>query len=157
MKETKRCPRCNAKMLNGIMNCHNCGLNFSKLKQATNKEAHTALKNREYDRIIYTTELPNDLSYKNLLLSVILGGIFGAHKFYTGKVFWGIVYCLITSFSMIIIGLQTFNIVANTTLFYNLYTIFSVLWAILILIVLTEITLVIFKKYRVPVALPYKD
>ncbi len=159
MKEKyyKRCPRCNAKVISSEERCHNCGLIFERLKKASNTAAKQAIKRKEYNKVVYSCDLPRDISKVNLLLTAIFLGVFG------------IQYAKVGRYKMFM-----FMIISLFLLF--LYTLLSVMPAIpdwvfddkylgMILILITipsafevmmwgvSIFQIIFNRFKVPVAI----
>ena len=79
---------------------------MKQLEDASNKEAKKAKHTIYKDDILYTTNIPYDISKKKLLLLVIFLGLFGAHDFYVGKFWQGLYQCVVVSISFILLTIQ---------------------------------------------------
>lgn len=84
-KTHKICPRCGNKCLINQEKCEECGLLFSRLEFASNTAAKKKLRHFDTDYIIYTKQLPNDVSYLKLILFAFCLGLVGGHYYYVGK------------------------------------------------------------------------
>lgn len=93
-KTHKICPRCGNKCLINQTRCEECDLIFSRLEFASNKAAKKQLKRFDRDYVIYTKDLPKDVSYWKLLLFAIFFGTFGGHYYYVGKYIKGFLMTL---------------------------------------------------------------
>ena len=67
IKEFKRCPRCDTKALIYQDKCNACGLVYSRLVNASNKEAKKAIKAGQKNRVICDKTLPKDVNKWKLL------------------------------------------------------------------------------------------
>ena len=67
-KSTIECPRCSQKSLIGMESCPGCGLIFSRMEIATNKDAKRKMHRGDRDFIVYTSKLPGDVKFIKLLL-----------------------------------------------------------------------------------------
>ena len=139
----KRCPRCDNKCLQSATKCEECGLIFSRLEFATNTAAKNMIKKGDRDYILYTSNLPKDLSYTKLLLYTLFLGLFGAHYYYTGKYIKGILMTAMMAYAIV-------------CLIFNAYLVdyFSFLYVPIGLGVLAWIVSVVYvisKKFKVPV------
>ncbi len=65
--------------------CPECDLIFSRLEFASNKAAKKQLRKFNRDYVVYTKDLPKDVSFIKLLLLTIFCGLFGAQYYYVGK------------------------------------------------------------------------
>ena len=146
----KICPRCGMKSLASAETCSDCGLVFSRLVIATNKDAKKKIKNRDKDFIIMTNQLPADVSYLKLLLSCIFGGLLGAHCFSVGR-YWRGSILLINTLILIMFVVFNQNMIEidGGTLLGALATLCGmvmIVWPI-------DIVLIIMKKFKVPIAI----
>lgn len=149
------CPKCYAKIAKGKNRCDSCGFNLNELKDASNKQAKMALKTVYRDDVVYTSQLPADVSKKRLLLFVIFLGIFGVHQFYVGKILSGL-YNAIVSVLTIVFGaiLLAGNIVASNNIFYIIFQFMLVFQGINIILWIKSIIDVATNRFKVPV---YKE
>ncbi len=85
LANTKRCPRCGTKCMLSQNRCPECDLIFSRLEFASNKAAKKQLRKFNRDFVVYTKDLPKDVSFIKLLLLTIFCGLFGAQYYYVGK------------------------------------------------------------------------
>lgn len=149
LRHKKTCPRCGIKVDESIEECPDCGLIFSRLDIATNKDAKNKIKRHDRQFIIYTSNLPSDVNYIKLLLLVIFTGGVGGHCFYTGRYLRGSV--LLIDFLMIVL-ITIFNaqlIAFSETLVGCLCTILGFvmfLW-------FYDIVMVVCRKFKVPIAI----
>jgi len=151
-KEFKRCPRCGLKMGKDFQTCGKCGLDFKKFDSATNAEAKKAFRSHEKERVLNTSVLPKDVNRVKLLLLCIFLGMFGGHYYYIGRYYRGalnLVSC-IGYFLLYFMSGKWSGYIYNSFL-----TIFACLFAILFVLWAGEIFLIVFKKFKVPVSLPY--
>ncbi|MGN1201065.1 MAG: hypothetical protein ACI4R8_02235 [Candidatus Caccovivens sp.] len=84
-KQYKKCPRCGNKCLARQEQCEECGLIFSRLEFASNKAAKKKILHFDKDFVIYTNQLPKDVSWWKLVLFTFLFGLMGGHYYYVGK------------------------------------------------------------------------
>lgn len=92
IKEFKRCPRCDTKALIYQDKCNACGLIYSRLVNASNKEAKKAIKAGQKNRVICDKTLPKDVNKWKLFFMALFLGFFGGHFYYVGKYKTGIVF-----------------------------------------------------------------
>ena len=152
-KDTKICPRCGEKLLLHQKKCDECGLLFSRLEQATNAEAKKQFFAKEKS-IIMVKQLPKDVNKWKLLALNFFLGVFGGHCFYVGRyyrasymLFFGLLSLVYVSF---------FN---PPDWFLNLmsspFVVIPV--AILAFMWMTDFVLIIFDRFKVPVAIKRGD
>lgn len=152
---TKVCPRCATRVDKDFARCPKCELNYQKFEQATNKEAKSALKEGEKDRVLMRSGCPNDVKKINLLLYAILFGFAGAHLFYVGRKKQGLLY-----FIFFLIGCtnailnMTLKVMPNGELFQLFYLLVFVWFAIVIMWVY-DVVMIVFNKFKIPVGLKY--
>lgn len=154
MRNYKRCPRCNYKTPLTMKKCGKCGLNYDKFALATNSEAKSAFRMGEKERVLQTKNVPSDINKSRVLLTCILGGLFGCHYFYIGKKWNGLFQ---------IIGLILGLVYSYVSVQHNIRTGFLGLlllccgfaWAATFIIWLRDIIAIIFNKFKYPVSLPY--
>ena len=148
------CPKCYTKINKDKNRCDYCGFNINDLKDASNKKAKKALHSPFKDDVLFTSQLPNDVSKKKLMLFSIFLGLFGVHNFYVGKIWQGLYNVVVTSLvavlGAIIIALK---IITNTPL-YIAFQFLLVFQGINVIWVIVDIFNIIFNRYKVPV---YKE
>ena len=144
------CPRCGLKSLVGVESCPECGLIFSRLDVATNKDAKRKILRHDRDFIIRTTKLPSDVSFVKLLVYSILLGPTGAHCFYVGRYLRGSI--LLTNFVFMLM-LVIFNAEIAAVSEGALLGVLSTLCGFVLLMWPWDVFMIIFKKFKVPVAI----
>lgn len=144
------CPRCGLKSLVGVESCPECGLIFSRLDVATNKDAKKKILRYDRDFIIRTTKLPSDVSFVKLLVYSILLGPTGAHCFYVGRYLRGSI--LLTNFIFMLM-LVIFNAEIAAVSEGALLGVLSTLCGFVLLMWPWDVFMIIFKKFKVPVAI----
>ena len=153
-RETRKCPRCGEKCLQTQPSCTECGLVFSRLDDCTNEAAVKRLKNREKENVLMVKKVPKDKKYWKLLLYSILFGLFGAQYFYVYR--WKTGLYMLTSIILTFLFGVYFNAFFLTwpeVLKYAFVTyvgIYAVIW-------LYSIVQILFRKFKIPVSLPYKE
>lgn len=153
-RETRKCPRCGEKCLATQPTCIDCGLVFARLDDCTNEAARKRLKNGEKENVLMMKKLPRDVSYWKLLLYSILFGLFGVHYFYVYR--WKMGIYMLVSFVLTFLFGVIFNPFFLTwpellkSVFIGYVGVYAVVW-------LYNIVQIIFKKFKVPVSLPYKE
>ncbi|MBE7073868.1 MAG: NINE protein [Clostridiales bacterium] len=150
-KKFKECPRCGLRCPINADSCTECGLVFSRLDFATNADAKAKIKRKEKEYILYVSQLPSDVSFIKLLLLCIFGGLFGAHSFYVGRVWRGIIPLTVT---LILTGFTIFNaeMIAIDGTGTLLGAISTALGFVMFMWPL-DIVLIFTKKFKVPVAI----
>ena len=150
-KQFKVCPRCGLKCLINADSCLECGLVFSRLQMATNADAKAKIKRREKEYILYTSTLPQDVSFFKLIVLCFIGGLFGAHSFYVGR-YWRGLIALIPTLILVCFTIFNAQMVAidgtGTTLgmISTVLGFFMFMWP-------CDIVLIFMKKFKVPVAI----
>lgn len=144
------CPRCGLKSLVTADCCPDCGLVFSRLKIATNKDAKKKILRGDRDFIIRTSNLPSDVHRLKLILLTVFLGLLGAHCFYVGRYLRGsiillntlaqIMYVVFNSELVALDGGQTITALATIS------GIIMFIWAY-------DLVAVFIKKFKVPVAI----
>lgn len=89
-KNFKRCPRCDTKCPIHHPKCPTCGLIYSRLVYATNREAKKALRKKQKHLVVYDKVLPSDVNKWKLFFMTLFLGVFGGHNFYTGRIGKGV-------------------------------------------------------------------
>lgn len=155
-RETKYkiCPRCGLKSLAVAESCQECGLIFSRLELATNKDAKRKMARGDKDFIIMTSKLPSDVKWHKLLLMTIFLGLFGGHCFYVGR-YWrggmllanGISLVMYVVFNQQLVAVDGGRLIAALTTIAGLIMLF---W-------MFDLIWVIIKKFKVPVAIDLKS
>ena len=148
--ESQVCPRCDIKCPKGTESCPECGLIFSRLKVATNKEAKNKILRHDRDFIVKTKTIPSDVSYIKLLLLSIFCGMFGAHCFYVGRYLRGSI--ILTDFIALIM-LVIFNSQLASINNGALLGVLSTITGIIMLMWIWDIIMIIIKKFKIPVAI----
>lgn len=146
MKENKifkRCPRCDNKCLLNATKCEECGLIFSRLEFATNTAAKNMIKKGDRSYILYTSDLPKDLSYTKLLIYTLILGLFGAHYYYTGKYIKGILMSAMMAYAIVCLIFNAY-LVEYLSFLYLPIGIGVLAWIV-------SCVYVICKKFKVPV------
>ncbi len=139
----KRCPRCDNKCLLNATKCDECGLIFSRLEFATNTAAKNMIKKGDRSYILYTSDLPKDLSYTKLLIYTLILGLFGAHYYYTGKYIKGILMSAMMAYAIVCLIFNSY-LVEYLSILYLPIGIGVLAWII-------SCVYVICKKFKVPV------
>lgn len=148
--KTQICPRCGLKCLEGVETCPDCGLVFSRLEIATNKDAKRKILRHDRDFIIRTSKLPKDVSKKRLVCYSIFFGAFGGHCFYVGRYLRGIT--LLINFLILFL----FVIFNQSLIEINDGALLGVLTTICGLVLLMwpfDILMILTKKFKVPIAI----
>ncbi len=156
-KESKHCPRCNKKMPKEIPVCPGCGLVFSRLSNVTNRAAREAIKNNQFNKVIFDRNLPPDINKWNLFWTTFFLGMWGVHfaKIGRKRLF---LYQLISFSMLIIFSLLLFTQVLSTDLMYHKYWVFFY-WAMILpasvalIIWFFSLTQILFNAFKVPVAI----
>lgn len=139
----KRCPRCDNKCLLNATKCEECGLIFSRLEFATNTAAKNMIKKGDRSYILYTSDLPKDLSYTKLLIYSLILGLFGAHYYYTGKYIKGILMSAMMAYAIVCLIFNAY-LVEYLSFLYLPIGIGVLAWIV-------SCVYVICKKFKVPV------
>ena len=144
------CPRCGLKSVEGVESCPDCGLVFSRLEVATNKDAKRKILRGDREYIIKTNRLPSDVSFLKLLLLCIFLGPVGAHCYYTGRYLrGGVLTCTFVAIIMFVIFNAPLMQINNGAFLGAVSTVcglIELLW-------IWDIAMIILKKYKVPVAI----
>ena len=144
------CPRCGLRCYEGIETCPDCGLVFSRLEIATNKDAKQKMRRHDHDFIIMTSKLPSDVSRTKLILYTIFFGVFGGHCFYVGRYWRGATFLttFIAMFLMVVFN-SSLAAIGNGALLGVL----STLLGFIMLMWPWDIFMVVLKKFKVPIAI----
>lgn len=144
------CPRCGLRCYEGIETCPDCGLVFSRLEIATNKDAKQKMRRHDHDFIIMTSKLPSDVSRTKLILYTIFFGVFGGHCFYVGRYWRGATFLttFIAMFLMVVFN-SSLAAIGNGALLGVLSTILG----FIMLMWPWDIFMVVLKKFKVPIAI----
>lgn len=146
------CPKCYGK-IDKTNRCTYCGFHINEMQGATNKEAKKALKGIYKDDVLYSHQLPADVSKKNLLLFAIFLGLFGAHQFYVGKLWQGLYMCITNSVLIVLfLIISILHIVSGTVL--NIYQFALFFQGVNIILWLSNIISISVNRFKVPV---YKE
>lgn len=137
----KKCPRCNNKCLLSQETCEECGLEFSRLKYASNAVARRKIRKFDTDFVIHTSQLPPDVKWWKLMLVAFLTGIMGGHYYYVGKYIKG---GLMTATFVYLLFLAFFNSYMTVGYYYIPVGIAAFAWIVSLVYVSS-------KKFKVPV------
>ena len=148
------CPKCYGKMKKDQVRCQSCGFNINTMRGASNKEAKKALKSIYKDDVLYTTEIPEDVSKKKLLLLTIFLGIFGANHFYVGKLWQGLYMCISSSVALIFAIILTIFEPGSASVLDMIFQFLLVFQGVNLVIWIFSIANVALERYKIPV---YKD
>ena len=149
VESKKTCPRCQLKVASSCEECPDCGLVFSRLNIATNKDAKTLKKRGEREYIVSTTTLPSDVNFIKLLCLAIFTGFVGGHCFYVSRYGRGVL--LLLNFIMIVC-LTVFNsqlIALSEALVGVLCTVAG----FILFIWFWDVFMIVVKKFKVPVGI----
>jgi len=144
------CPRCGLKSLTGTESCPECGLVFSRLNVATNKDAKRKIRRGDRDFIIMTNNLPSDVNYYKLLAVTLFFGVFGGHCFYVGRYWRGSL--LLTNF-LALLMFVIFNEKLITIDGGRLIAALSTIGGLIMLVWVVDVVWVFIKKFKVPIAI----
>lgn len=150
--DTKKCPRCDEKMLENQKICPDCGLSFEKLAKATNAEAKRQFFQKDR-AIVMVKETPKDVNKRNLLLLSGFLGMFGAHNFYIGRYYKAIYMFLFSFLALVYVALPSleFMIKVMSSPFIVVPTgLVGIFW-------LLDFVAIVFDKYKIPVSLRRED
>ena len=150
-KDFKRCPRCDTKCLIHQPKCEACGLIFSRLSYATNREAKKAIKNHKKNFVVYDKTLPKDVNKWKLFFMCLFLGMFGGHDFYVGKYLKG--------FFKLLSAIMLFVAAALPMSWWNDFYLASIMWILIIpsgfdaIFWLLDTFRILSNHYKVPVAI----
>lgn len=156
-KNYKVCPRCKSKEDLQNPKCRVCGLVFDRLKSVTNKAGKKAIRKKEYNKVLYTTDIPNDVSRLRLLLLCIFLGWSGAHFAKVGRYKWFIFDMVAFFFALLYSIVIVFFAVSRETLDASyvglILQLLSFPFAISVIVWIGSIIQILTKKFKVPVAI----
>lgn len=147
----KKCPRCHEKLLVHQKKCPFCGLVFDRLKYVSNKAAHKNVIKFKRSNYLMVKDWPSDVSKKTALLLCAFLGLFGAHNFYLGRFYKGLIvlFGMISAVALIFIDYAS---VWHQVLYY--------ISAIPILCVLVfwvlDFVRIFLERYKIPVSIDEK-
>ena len=152
IKEFKRCPRCDTKTVIYQDVCPACGLIYSRLSKASNKEAKKALRKGEKHKVICDKVLPKDVNKWKLFFMALFLGMFGGHYYYVGKNKTGTVF--IVSTALLFIGTAIAQNDASVWVDYYFWMWMLILPASACLIALAvDLVRILTNGFRVPIAI----
>lgn len=152
--ENKRCPRCDMKVPKAVVVCPKCQLNYNKFDSATNEEARKALASGDKDRVLMRKGCPNDIKKWKLILITIFLGFMGAHYYYVGRNAKGsfyTVFFVIGVLNAIITQIPNFTPSGDA---WEVFTLLVLIWGLVIVLWIIDMTQVIFNRFKIPVSLP---
>lgn len=144
-----RCPKCYGRVEKLTNICMYCGFNMKKLQDASNKKAKEMKRQGDGDLCIETTCLPKDVSKKKLILLSSFLGLFGAHYFYIGKMFRGLLNLVFTIFMFVFATLRTLNIRGGIFEYVEFFVAFG--FIVVLLCTILDVIKIIRNKFKVPV------
>ena len=147
----KYCPKCYGKIQKESGRCTKCGFSIYDLKKATNKQAKEQLRSGNGDLVLYSSELPSDLSKKKLLLYCGLLGLFGAHYFYCGRMFRAMANFVISIFTIIIFVFTFFQFTSEFFKVAEYVT--GLAFAFILILTTLDFVNIALNKFKVPVYL----
>ncbi|HAJ77903.1 MAG TPA: hypothetical protein DCO89_02405 [Clostridiales bacterium] len=148
------CPKCYGRIKKDQNRCYHCGFNINQMQGASNKQAKKALKGIYKDDVLYTTEIPEDVSKKKLLLLTIFLGLFGANHFYVGKFWQGLYMCISSSLALVLAVVITALNLSSQTVIDKIFQFILIFQGVNLVLWLMSIVNVAFGRYKIPV---YKD
>ena len=146
------CPKCYGGMKKKEGFCPHCGFKLKDFEGATNGKIRIARANGVKDDILYTTDIPIDVSKKKLLLLCIFLGFMGAHNYYVGK-FGRAIYSTVTFVVWTTIVILMISGVTSWVL-KNFTSLFALLFGVSMVIWIFDLINIITKKFKIPV---YKE
>lgn len=144
-----RCPKCYGKIDKITNICTKCGFKAKKLSEASNKKAIEMKRSGDGDLCIETYILPTDVSKKKLILLSIFLGLFGAHYFYIGKMFRGLINLVFTIFMLVFSTLKFLNIRGGVLEYVEFFVAFG--FVVILICTILDIINIIRNKFKVPV------
>ncbi len=151
-----RCPNCYGKVDRSTNCCTKCGFNVKSLENASNKKAKELIRSGDGDLVLYSNVLPSDLNKKSLLLYCGLLGLFGAHYFYVGRMFRGMLNLVTSVFSLPFATLFALGIELPKVFQYFDYF-FGSIFVIILVLTIFDFVNIIFEKFKVPVYVDKKN
>lgn len=149
------CPKCYGKVNKNQNRCEYCGFDLSQMQGATNKQAKIAKHTIYKDDILYTTNIPPDVSKKKLLLLAIFLGLFGAHNFYVGKFWQGLFMCLSTAITAVLGTIvSALGIIASNNAVYIAFQFILVFQGLTVIFWVADCFKIFLERFKIPV---YKD
>lgn len=133
--------------------CPGCGLNYDKFEMATNRAGKAALKERRKDDIVMRKGCPTDVNKTKLLLLAVFLGFTGAHNYYVGRYGRGMFFTIFFLFGVANAVLTTLYKSALSGAFFEVLTILSLIWGVVLLTWLFDIINIVLNKYKIPVSL----
>ncbi len=156
-KNYKVCPRCKSKEELQNPKCRGCGLVFDRLKNVSNKAGKKAIRKKEYNKILYTTDLPKDVSRVRLLLLCLFLGWSGAHFAKVGRYKWFVFDMVAFFFALLYANVIVFFPISRETLDASyiglILQLLSFPFAISVIVWIGSIVQILTKKFKVPVAI----
>ncbi len=146
----KTCPRCNLKVYEEIDTCPDCGLIFSRLEIATNKDAKKKILKGDKDFVLKTEVLPKDVSKLKLTLYAIFFGFLGGHCFYVGRYYRGGI--ILTDF-ILLLCITIFNSQLSAINDGALLAVLSTIIGFVMFMWPIDLIMIIMKKFKVPIAI----
>ena len=153
-RDTKKCPRCEAKCLQSQLRCPECGLIFSRMENATNAAAVQRFKERDKEAVLYVKQVPKDKKKWKLILYTVLLGLFGGGYFYVRRWQRGLFYLL--GFALLVVcvvfNAQLISVWDGVLIeFLGIFVgVYGVAWIFDIVYVCTG-------KFKIPVSLPKEE
>lgn len=149
------CPKCYGSVDKHTKRCKSCGFNMNSINGATHKAVKQAKKEGFGEDVIYTNNLPDDISRKKLILLTCFLGIFGGHSYYCGKLFKAIYSTVISTIMIVFSILRLSNVLTLDVAVLNWsFSIITFLMGVNLVMFIVDLVKILTKKYKVSV---YKD
>lgn len=146
------CPKCYGSMKKKDGICTHCGFKLSEFDGATNQKVRQAIRDGKREDILYTNNLPIDITKKSLLMYCIFLGLFGAHNYYCGKFGKAIYMTITTVFSCLFSVLKTNNLGGWFVNYF--FSFVALLQGITMFMWIIDLINICINKFKVPV---YKE
>ncbi|MGI5841741.1 MAG: TM2 domain-containing protein [Christensenellales bacterium] len=151
-KDKLKCPRCETVCLQGQKKCDECGLVFARLSEANNTEAKKQFFSKDKS-IVMVKDLPKDVNKIKLAFLAGLLGPFGAHNFYVGRYYKAIFSAFFSGIVALYIIISTFISSSPAVVAFFSNPLIVVPTGILTYLWLSDFVMILFDRYKVPVAL----
>ena len=148
----RTCPRCQTKTLKDADKCPSCKLIFSRLDNATNKQAKKELLGGNRSAVIFNPKCPKDVNRIVLTLLAFFLGAFGAHNFYVGRYPKAVFSLVVSIFTVFYVLYQPAQ-----QIFAPVFSIISILVASMTLMWMFDFVAICRNRYKIPVAVEVKQ
>jgi len=150
-KKYKRCPRCDKKAPIYQDRCDNCGLIFSRLTKASNRAGKIAIRNKEYNKVVYDKVLPKDVNKWKLFWTALFFGWFGLHYAKVGR-YKTFVFMAVSCMLILIAAILPLN-------WFNVQYLAMLMWALVlpaslsVIIWGVSVFKIAFNSFKVPISI----